>query len=98
MAARKEQMLATLLNEGLRPHEVRLERQHVAMLASDWPAWLERQDARHAHPVELLAVRYVQSHIARLSQEIATLRESQGNLTRRYAIAGSDEERRRIIL
>lgn len=98
MAARKEQVFATLLNEGLRPHEVRLERRHVAMLAADWPAWLERQDARHVHPVELLAVRYVQSHIARLAQEIATLREGQGNFTRRYAIAGSDEERRRIIL
>lgn len=98
MAAQKKHMLATLLNEGLRPHEVRLEQRHVAMLASDWPAWLEQQDIRHTAPVELLAVRYVQSHIARLVQEIASVREGQGNFTRRYAIAGSDEERRRIIL
>ena len=98
MAAQKEHMLATLLNEGLRPHEVRLEQRYVTMLAADWPAWLERQDARFVHPVELLAVHYVQSHIARLAQEIADLREGQGNFTRRYTIAQSDEERRRIIL
>lgn len=98
MAAQKEHMLATLLNEGLRPHEVRLEQRHVAMLAAGWPAWLEQQDTRHVHPAELLAVRYMQSRIARLAQEIASLREGQGNFSRRYAIAGSDEERRRIIL
>ena len=98
MAAQKKQTLATLLNEGLRPHEVRLEQRYVAMLASDWPAWLERQDTRHTAPAELLAVRYVQSRVARLVQEIASVREGQGNFTRRYAIAGSDEDRRRIIL
>lgn len=98
MAAQKEHMFATLLNEGLRPHEVRLEQRHVTMLTAGWLSWLEQQDTRHFHSAELLAVRYVQSHIARLAQEIATLREGQGNFTRRYAIAGSDEERRRIIL
>lgn len=98
MAAMKDQTLASLLNEGLRPHEVRLEQKHVAMLAAEWPAWLQRQDARDVLPVALLAVRFVQSHITRLVQEIAGLREGQGNFTRRYAIAGSDEERRQIIL
>lgn len=98
MSARKEQMFAALLNEGLRPHEVRLEQRHVATLAAGWPGWLDRQDVRHAHRVELLAVRYVQSHIARIAQEIAVLREGQGNFTRRYSIADSDEDRRRIIL
>ncbi|HVK93978.1 MAG TPA: hypothetical protein VM571_04550 [Noviherbaspirillum sp.] len=91
-------MLANLLNQDLQPHEVRLERRHVAMLAADWPAWLERQDARHIYPAELLAARYMQSHITRLVQDIATLRAGQGDFTRRYAVGRSDEDRRRIIL
>lgn len=95
---RDENILATLLTQDLLAHEVRLEREHVAMLVDEWPDWLAQQDARHLFPATLLAARYMQVRIARLVQEIAALREGQGNFARRYAIAESDEDRRRIIL
>ena len=97
MRARQQDQLAALLNEGLLPHEVRLEARQVKLLASQWPAWVKRQTAGDT-AVPLRAAHFLMSRIEALAGTIAALREGQSNFSRRHAIAMSPGERRRIIL
>ena len=98
MEAQEKKTLTELLNHGLRPHEVRLERRHVSMLADGWPVWLARQDTRDSERLERLGAHYLQYRIEGLIQEITALRQGQGDFTRRYAVASSTPERRRMIM
>ncbi|HEY4542738.1 MAG TPA: hypothetical protein VIG66_10245 [Noviherbaspirillum sp.] len=98
MSLSDQQAFTDLLNRGLRPHEIRLEQRQVAKLASEWPAWLLRQDFRANVALELLAVRFLQERIDATVRAIGALRDGQGQFTRRYALASSDEERRHMIL
>ncbi|WP_146204369.1 hypothetical protein [Massilia glaciei] len=98
MPLHDERVLEKLINEGLRPHEVRLEGRHVALLAAGWPQWVARRDNPASLQAELLGAHYLQSRIAALSEEIGRLREGQGNFTKRYAVASDNADRRRVIL
>ncbi len=88
----------TLINQGLRVHEVRLEKRNVDHLASGWPAWLARQESWHAASEPLLVAHYLMSHVASLRSQIGGLREGLVRFARRYATAVSTKERQRVIL
>ncbi len=90
--------IKAMLNQGLRPHEVRLERRHVEELARHWPAWLARQESRDTDLPLLLAARYLQSRLSLITTAISALREGQSRFSRRYAAAVSKAERQRVII
>ena len=97
MGREKNNQLAALLNEGLRPHEVRLEKKHVTLLVLQWPEWVAQQPAGDT-AWALLAAHFLMSRIGALTSTITTLRDGQSRFSRRQAIASSTGERRRIIL
>jgi len=98
MAGSDQQAVRSLLNEGLRPHEMRLESKHVDILAAQWPAWLARQDLRAVEPEPLLMTRYLLSQIGLTVQRVAALREGLVRFTARLGVATSGVERQRIVL
>lgn len=90
--------LVDLLNEGLRPHQVRLEKRHVTLLAAEWPQWIARQDDAGALPRRLQVARFLLSRIAGLTTRVDTLRDGQSRFARRYALAVSLGERQQLVL
>lgn len=90
--------LAALLNEGLRPHEVRLEQRHVNALVADWPQWIVRHRGAGSMPLHIQVTRFLASCLADTTTRIATLREAQSGFTRRYALAVFASERQRLVL
>ena len=98
MDENNQRAVRSLLNEGLRPHEIRLERKHIDILAAKWPAWLVRQDLHAAELKPLLVTRYLLSQIGLAVQRIAGLREGQVRFAARLGVATSSVEKQRIIL
>jgi poly-gamma-glutamate synthase PgsB/CapB len=98
MAQKPSADFKALLNQGLRPHQVRLERRHVEELARHWPTWLSRQESRDSDSPLLLAARYLMSRLSFITTTIVALREGQSRFSRRYAAAASKAERQRVIL
>lgn len=90
--------ITALLNHGLGPHEIRLNRRQVEELAQHWPGWLARQESRDRHSPLLLGARYLMSRLSFITTAIGALREGQSRFSRRYAAAVSKAERQRVIL
>lgn len=98
MTGSDQRTLQSLLNEGLRAHEMRLERKHIDRLAAQWPAWLARQDLRATEPQRLLVTRYLLSQIGLTVHRIALLRKGQARFTARLGVATAAVEKQGIIL
>ena len=87
-----------LLQEGLRPHELRLERRHIDGLAAEWPKWIARQEGLRSSPQHLQLTRFIASRIHDLMSRVAELRDGQINFARRFALMVSVSERQDLVL
>lgn len=87
-----------LLQEGLRPHELRLERRHIDGLAAEWPKWIARQEGLRSSPQHLQLTRFIASRIHDLMSRVAELRDGQINFARRFALMVSVSERQELVL
>lgn len=87
-----------LLQEGLRPHELRLEKRHLDVLAAEWPRWIARHEELGSLPQHLRVARFIASQIHGLMARVAELRDGQVNFARRFALMVSVSERRQMVL
>ena len=94
----KQESPTAFLEEGLRPHELRLEKRHIDVLAAEWPKWIARQEASDRLPNYLQVARFLTSYISGLTARVAVLRDGQINFARRYGLMVSASERQQLIL
>jgi len=96
-ASHSAKRLRAVLEEGLRPHEIRLEARHIAMLTGDWHRWIVQQAFVGTPDRYDLVAQFLRPVIGRIVKDIVAVREGQANFTRRYAVSQSDNERRDIV-
>lgn len=90
--------LREVLEEGLRPHEIRLEARNINKLCNEWRPWIGQQAFAGTPDRHSLVAQFLRPVIKRIGEEIIVVREGLANFIRRYAISQNDSERQHIIL